>query len=265
MKPKPKQPVMTIAIGFACKDGIVVASDSQMSTGTKYKQPNEPKIGVLKFSGDQYAILAIAGSLAGARCFQQILEIDTVSLKITDERSIANCAESALKKTRSKMLDYADHPSLAGDGKQAHLDQLDFEVLLAYYFDGKPFIYGLSLSNGIAIRGRHPYEAIGCGSDVAGVILTGADFSSYLTEEAIGLAFYTIEACKKFDQACGGPIQHLILDASGKHAPAPLSKQKSDWYEEAVRKIDQDTQLLISQSIYAAVQEAYFKVVQDLI
>lgn len=258
-------PDVTIAIAFTCKDGIVVASDSQMSAaGTKYKQPDEPKVSSLAFAGDHHAILAISGALDGARSFQQVFEEVAFKTEVLNRDSIANAAEVAIKQTRSRMLEYVDHRGVTSDERREHLAQQDFEVLLAYYFDGTPFVYSLKLANGIAIKGRHPYEAIGCGSDIAGVILTGTDFKTYLTEEVIGLAFYTVEACKKFDQACGGKIQHLILGVSGKEAPAPLSERKASLYQQAVRKTDEDIQLLITQSIYSGVHEAYRKMLDEM-
>lgn len=51
---------MTIAIGFACQDGIIVASDSHVSSGGDSKRPNERKLFSLALHGHvKGAVLAI--------------------------------------------------------------------------------------------------------------------------------------------------------------------------------------------------------------
>jgi len=255
---------MTIAIGFACKNGVLVASDSQMSLGPKYKQYNEPKISDLKFADGNHAILAISGALDAARYFQEVLEKLAETFMPTTERSIADAGELAIKQTRTKLLDYADHRHVTSDENQEHLAQNDFEVILSYYFGttANPFIYRIKLSNGLAIRSRHPYEAIGCGSDIAGFILTGADFRDYEKEEAIGLAYYTVEACKKSDQACGGPVQYMFLPATPGARPSRDSKEISGFFGNAVREVDDGIQNLITQMIMSKVHEAYLELIK---
>lgn len=235
-----------------------------MSLGEKYKQWNEPKISSLPFEGGRYAVLAISGSLESARCFQEIAEGLAEQTVIVHPRSVANVCEDALKKTRSKLLKFIDDPQVTAEERQQHLINLNFEGLLAY-FEGTPpraFIYRLDLGSGLAIRSKHTFEAIGCGSDVAGFILTGGDLSTYSKEEAIALAFYVVEACKKFDQACGGPVQYMFLKADPKSHPSRESKELTEIFGDAVKATDEEIQNLITQIIMSKIHDAYVDLLQ---
>lgn len=105
---------MTIALGFIYKDGVVLASDSQMSW-QDFKQWNSNKIVPLEFEGPNYAILAKSGNLGFGAYFEEILRAKAQSAKITRPRSIADTVEEALKEARNNALSAYYHPSL-GEG-----------------------------------------------------------------------------------------------------------------------------------------------------
>lgn len=256
---------VTIAIGFPFKNGMLVASDSQMSIGDKYKQWDEPKISQLKFADGRFAVLAISGMLSSARYFQEHLESAALSSPVTNDRTIPNLAEVSLKRTREKLLDFINQPQVTPDERQTHLAENNFESLVAFFHGTppRPFIYRLRLFNGIAELSRHPYEAIGCGSDIAGFILTGGKLGTYEQEEALALAFYVIEACKKFDQACGGPVQHMFLSNNPTTAPAFAPPEVTKSFEEAVRSTEPHVQNMITQSIMSDVHQAYMKLIES--
>ena len=219
-----------------------------MSIGSKYKQCNEPKLQGIRFPGNKWAVLAIAGSLDGARLFQEEFEAQAVTTEIKDERTIPDLADSVLKKTRSKILDSITHPSTTNEERQAHLSELNFEGIIAFYSYGPylstPHFYTIDLRRALSFRSQRAFETIGSGSDIAGFVLTGADLKRYLPSSAIGFAAYTIESCKRFDQSCGGPLQILMLDESSPNppwtAPADLLSELSETAQRTADEMHQE-------------------------
>lgn len=255
---------MTICIGFPFNKGLLLASDSQMSLGGKYKQHDEPKVSSIKFGNFHYAGMAIAGSLDAARDFQEILESESKNVSVSHARSIADLAEAVLKKTRNRLIGYiSDNKTNAEERAQKIMDS-DFEVILAYYFGAplKPYIYHLRLSHGLAVKGVHQYESIGCGSDVAGLILSGSKMADLTNEEAVCLAYYTVEACKKFDQACGGPVQHILINEDPSVEPLPMEPNALKIIERVVKEKSESIQNLITQYIVSGVYDAYLEEIE---
>jgi 20S proteasome alpha/beta subunit len=224
---------VTIAIGFVCKDAVVLVSDSQMSTESKFKRFDERKVFPLRFADGTWALIAISGLLDSAARFREILEAKTELATVSHSRSIANTMEEALRETRSHFVSYISGEGVTDNEKAQHLELLHFEVLLAYYHDGKPYLYHSALHHGSAIPCRNTFEAIGCGTDVASFILTGCDMPNRDDGEALGLAFYAVEACKKFDKQCGGPFQHLVLKSGKGAVPGTFSSKLMAIYADA--------------------------------
>lgn len=230
---------VTICIGFASTECLLLASDSQMSMGSKYKQCNEPKLHSIRLSAEQWAILAIAGSLDGARMFQETFESEAFGVELKNERTISDLADSVLKNTRVRILDSVDHPSLTSVERENHLADLNFEGIIAFYFRSRPHFYTIELRRALTVRSQRPFETIGSGSDIAGFVLTGAELSRFHSESAIGFAAYAIESCKRFDQACGGPLQILVLSETGASHPwAPSAELLREISENVQRTSD---------------------------
>lgn len=227
-----------------------------MSYGSTYKQCDEPKVIKIKFEGENYAVMAIAGSLDGARCYQEILESKAATTRVEDARTVVNVSENALKEARKKLLGYLDDPLTTSAERQVHMEGHDFEVILAYYHADIPYIYTLKLYNGIAIKSRHTFEAIGCGSNIAGFILTGGDLKSCDLISAMATTAYVIESCKKFDQACGGEIQHMILSKAQDYCPYSLSNFLIQTYKDAVNRTDDKMHSLIVKTVTDEIESA---------
>lgn len=200
-----KSPAVTAVIGFVCSNAIVLASDSQMTSGdTKL---STQKIHGVKFLDGSEAIFAFAGNLSGANLFTEIFDDLAKRTESDAPRKIADTAELAIKEARSKILDGFRHPSLSHEQCLENLHQNYCEVILAYYFEHQSHIYHLRLDMGVAVKCEGDFMAIGSASNIAGFTLTGFDLRSLPFHLAAALSVYVIEACKRADLYCSGMTQ----------------------------------------------------------
>ena len=149
-----KAPV-TIIVGIICKDAIVIASDSQTTSGAR-KATDSDKVSVLQLQ-DAKALVAQSGSsVLGARAVE-ILEGLAANQPLSDRRSVADLAQKAMRlltqELRAKNCDCSMeelHEILRKQG-------LECELMLAHYFDGQPYIYTVNLLIGIANKAQKHY------------------------------------------------------------------------------------------------------------
>jgi hypothetical protein len=260
-----KEPVMTIAIGFACKEGIVFASDSQMSVSEgKFKRWDERKIFPIPFKGGTYAMVAVSGSLDAASYFREILKRKALETEPSTAKTIQDVTEEAMKETRVKFLDYLNDGITTSEVRQTHLGSFKFSVLLGYYFEEKPFIYCIPFWHGRAVPSEHAFEAIGCGDDIAPIVLDGADLHTFDLGTAVGMAVYAVEICKKFDTNCGGRVQHLMLGPESGTEPEAYSQWKMDIYDAIAKKTADLTPFTVRLSISMELKSAQEKMQKEL-
>jgi 20S proteasome alpha/beta subunit len=193
---------VTIIVGIICEDSIILASDSQTTTGTS-KRTDTNKISIVEFM-DSKALVAQAGSdiLAG-RAVEILIDL-AKSKKVEDYRAVADLAQEVARKlkdelrfqqgdcTMTELRSYIDN-NLGGG-----------ELLLAYYYNDTPYLYRIDLTIGLANRVNSHYTAIGCGGNLGEYLLSeysapGIDFNS-----ALSTAIYVVEEVKKHDAFCSG-------------------------------------------------------------
>ncbi len=121
---------------------------------------------------------------------------------------------------------------------------LECVVMLAYFFQGQPFIYTLGLVEGLAHQQNEPFAAIGCAENVAASVLTKFDLKNMEPEEAEGLAAYTIWACTEFDKACDGPAQIALICAG--EEPCFIGSETIAEYEEVCEKTGAEMQQFLA-------------------
>ena len=229
---------MTIAIGFAYKDGFIMASDSQMtqSAGT-FKRWDQPKIFPVAFKNLTHVCVCISGSIAGATDFRDRLEEIALETEVTKASDVQNAVESAMLKTKQRFLEYIQDDGGTTEAHSKHLELLAFDALVAFIFSGHTHVFAASSWHGRAQVSNKPFEAIGCGESVASVILSECDLGKLNFDEAFCVAVRAIEYAKRFDAACGGPIQHLFLSESQASGPFAYPTWMVKFYEQAVEKI----------------------------
>ncbi len=240
---------MTIAIGFVCQDGIIIASDSQMSVvGGKFKRYDEPKVFHVPFhiplarqpldESDDAAhpviphgiAVAISGSLDGANYFRDILGRRIRSLEVRSGIDVAAAVEESARETRQQILAVFPPDSASQKERDDQLGALNFESIVAFYFGNRPFIYTIALWNCLAVKSQRDFETVGCGADIASFVLTEAHVRLMKFGHALALAVFAVEMAKKFDQACGGNFQHRAIIRETGFYPIQISEDSIEKY-----------------------------------
>jgi 20S proteasome alpha/beta subunit len=236
---------VTAIIGFVNNQSIILASDSQMSNlqnGTK--QCDSKKIAEVNFAGGHSALIARAGSVAGADLFQETFEDMAARTHVTGWRTIADTAEAALKFCRKKVLDGFSHPSLTAEMCLSQLDDYSCSLLIAYFFNDHPFIFSGDSTGAITIKLTHKFAAMGSAASVASFILEGFDLDAFTGEQALALAVYTIEMCKQTDLYCAGRTQVGRL----RNTP-PFCRIQDPWIIDRMQKAVSETKTHMTKTL----------------
>jgi 20S proteasome alpha/beta subunit len=205
-KPK-RKPIVTIAIGILCKDGIVVASDSRITYPDNSVRDDGNKIGIIKFKDGNKAIVAQSGDDdLGSRIIEN-MGVRADDLQLNDWQSVAELANGVMLQEQIKLRGPFEGKQYTDAGFQQILRGFDLSLIIAHYHNKKPYIFTSDFYPGRASRKRRSFVAIGCGSTLASFILSGFDFSKLNCMETIAAAIYVIDEVKGIDPRCGGKTQ----------------------------------------------------------
>jgi len=223
---------MTVIVGLLCKDGIVIASDSQESDDdVGLKRLDVTKVYDTKHFGFQDAEIIVAGTGTSAYIARaaELIEENGFAPHFTTPRTVANIVEDSM-----------------GQMKTRYGDDLDLELLTGVYCKNCPkdedrnitpiALYSISAPEedekvGIA-EPVTDYAAMGSGGLFARYLLNRLHDDDHPTTEltmdaAIREAVYVIEEVTKVDLWCGGPTQLLcIRKNTGKDKPEYLLERK---------------------------------------
>lgn len=188
----PPERAVTIAVGFRCVDGIVIASDTQYTRGP-FKTEG-PKIFTVKPPARQDLALLIAGAGHVAfmkRAIEQMesaLSSCSANLGVNDVKVII---EDELLTFFTKHV--YPIPSYEGYG---------FELLIAVWTKQDGF--GLFKTTATTISAVATREVIGCGFDVVEYVLNLLYLSPITVEDATFVAVTCVKAAKDYVDYCGG-------------------------------------------------------------
>lgn len=219
---------MTLIIGIICKDGIVIAGDSQTSW-TSAKSWDANKITVLNCS-DGHAIVAESGAVITSGSIIQKVETSLRASNSSDTSSLPDLARQAVKSVRDDLRFQNFNCSSTELDEVIERHGLNSVLMFAYY-DGKlPQINTIGLKIGIPQRCNASFETVGSGSDLANYLLSNLLNSrkellsraaikrqrpikddGLDSEEAIYIAAYVLEIAKRHDPYCGGPTKLGII------------------------------------------------------
>jgi 20S proteasome alpha/beta subunit len=208
---------VTIIIGIICKDGIILASDSQTSYGTS-KRTDTDKICHVNFASSNHVLVAQSGNAElSARAIEEFEKM-AKGAQFDDYRKPVEVLEEALRSLKQNVIhlnNWESQPALA-DEFFKDLDN-NFGLMIAYYYGTPPvpYVYIVHFWPGIASRQRG-FSTLGCGSTVAEFILSRSKVSEMEFGMAMMTAVYTVEEVKKVDAFCGGQTKIARLTPSGK-------------------------------------------------
>lgn len=244
---------MTIIIGIKCTSGITVACDSRTTEPTGHVKDNVQKLNVIHFADGNSVIMGEAGNAQFSAQAVEIISQAARLQKLSGYRSVADCVEKSVSELKQKMRDQYKGTS---EELQKHFDAYGFELMIAYYWEGQPYIFTLDFVSGFAIKQNDLYCAIGCGKILADFLISRLDVSQFSTGTAMWTSVYAIEEIKKFDSRCGGQTRSAIvknqnglsvanisadvpMQEAVKEALAFSEEAKANWKSTASQRIQQ--------------------------
>lgn len=215
------EPQMTIIVGVICKDGLVLASDSQAGSlrGVHVKRLDYTKIYNFSFDGMTIAITG-AGETPFITRAIEIFEEKAKETKFHKPRDVGDLAESVVNEItkryifqRDKELGFAKSPSVAERPKLQDDRSLGFALMVATCVNGTPAIYTV-YADGISAK-EEGYASLGSGSAFAEYLLPRLHNKDLTLEQATRVCVYVVEEVKKVDVHCGGPTQVVSINCKG--------------------------------------------------
>lgn len=239
---------VTIIVGIKCVDGIVLASDSQTTTGTQ-KRIEPTKFGVIQMLGSQ-ALVAQSGGAALSERVLEILQKLASEKSIDDYRTLPDLAQRAtrmfLDELRVQQGD-CDWGTLKGVVKHYG----GCELMLAYYHRDQPYLFNLDIELGIAHKVKGHCAAIGCGGNLGEYLLTEHATDKMSRNLATATAIYIVEMVKRGDAFCGGPTRVGVI-----RAPMPKpSPHYGDERKPILPDYSRDVVLLEDEHVAEVVRE----------
>jgi hypothetical protein len=256
---KRKKSPVTIIIGMICEQAMCVVCDSRTTETTGLVHDDTQKLHAVRFRDGSEALIARAGNDPLSARVLEIISNTAQATDFQDYRAAAELAERAVEEIKVKM-----RKQFVGTSEelQKHFEAHSFELLIANYFNGKPYLFTLQFELGQAVLVLREYVSIGCGWILADFLLGSLNVRQYHISNAIWTAVYAVEEIKKFDPRCGGQVRAGILRCVDGKSDAFIvaekrmndiaaevgafsAKQAKDWVE----KVDQALAAMTSREI----------------
>jgi 20S proteasome alpha/beta subunit len=194
---------MTIIVGIKCRDGLVLASDSQTTYGTS-KRLDTKKISLVHFE-DGAALVAESGPASMSGEALRLLQKKATTQKISTDDSPALLAVDAMRELRKgQSALYPGRHSL-DEWKKFYTTEGRTELAVAYWFGGKVELYTITLDECVPSKVQGHFAAAGCGGDLAEYLLGEFCPKGLTCSLAAVVASYVVEMVKQHDACCGGP------------------------------------------------------------
>lgn len=229
---KLKSPV-TIVIGLECIDGILVVCDSRTTDPSGVVHDDAQKLNVIYFNDHNSGIIAESGNDALSSKAVEMIKTLAAGRKLDDYRSLAECAEEAVANLKDQIRNQYKG---SAEELQKHFESYAFELLIAHYWRGKPFIFTLDFVLGFATLKKRKYVSIGCGWQLADFLISPLDVGQFRTGHGMWTAVYAVEQIKKFDARCGGETRSAVIKSKDGISNAQISEPgpMKDAVEEAL-------------------------------
>jgi len=186
---------MTIAVGFRCKDGVVLAADTRITTGSGGKR-NQTKIHTISHSPRCHVAYA-ADDVELAKDLVQRFQGAAKGKKAGEILQVLKAIYRASYKEN-----YTDAP---------RAEKALVQFLIAMELEDKT--YELYLLNGRKFFRVIDYESLGTGADQATSIFDGWFKKGFTTtREVVFMSIYGLARTKDFVTFCGGDTQIEVLE-----------------------------------------------------
>jgi len=257
LEKKHKTPV-TIIIGIKCKNGILMACESRTSDPkTGVIHDDAQKLETVLLNDGNGVFIGQAGNDDLSHRAIEIIRSKAERVAMSDHRTVADIAQDACVELKGQLRQQYFG---TGEEQQKHFETYAFELMIAYYYREKPYIFTLDFALGQARQQSRDYVSIGCGAILADFLLRSLNVRDYSTRHAIWTAMYTIEEIKKCDGRCGGPTNVGVVTI--KDGKSHIYTAAQEWlgdYTQEVQEFSLRHGLEWKQKIESAVEETLQK------
>ena len=229
---------MTQIVGIVAQDAICVASDTQFTMGgnSGYKTEGNSKLHTINFKNCQ-ALVAICGDVEAAERTVSILKSSAQEREVNNPDVVINEVRKAALVFRREMVEYHGLSEAENFEECNQLfNNADFDLVVAYYFDSKPFLYKFDFGKGF--QSQHlKYVVAGSGSEVATFFL-----GQFLTEKpqfewGVTLILEAVERIKMHDSSCGGSVEFCMVGPQNNTPSLVLEFKKAELVGEILRRL----------------------------
>ena len=196
---------MTLIVGIKFKEGVILATDSQISYGYSNQRTDTQKIEEVKFA-NMPVLVALAEDVANARRFIDIFREQAKVLSPNNADEVGIAAQQAMRTLRNEIREVHGNCSAEELNEIINKQALNCSMMIALYMNGEPHLIKVSLSRTVFERCRANYETDGCGAPLADYILTEYFRPNEDYDTNLLLATYAAWQVTRHDRYCRGPI-----------------------------------------------------------
>ncbi len=225
---------MTLIVGIVCSDAILLASETQ-STGGNYRVLDTRKIHRIEFKNGE-ALVAESGIASASAAVIEKIQRAALTTEITKEDTISNLVKEKVRELRKEITDCQPN-ALPEHWRDFFMSwQANYNLMLAYYYNEKPFIYSIEPSMAILDPiGRKHYCASGIGSELGSYLLQEHSKPDMVYWQAAFVASHVLETVKEHVEGCGGKTQIGVLRSQRQIYEPALTIDPCTFYNAFVR------------------------------
>jgi 20S proteasome alpha/beta subunit len=206
---------VTLIAGIVCKDGIALAADSQ-TTYSPSKILGTNKISEIRFQNGK-ALIAESGFCSLSNEAVDAIQKKAETTKIQNEETVSKICRQAVLEVRQRQI------SLYGRKKYSLLeweyfirDYKNFFLTVAYYFNEKPYLFSIDLSQCSLQKPTFGFVVSGVGEAVGNYILKEESdyyggFEKMDLELGATIAIKVAEVAADYVDGCGRPIKAACI------------------------------------------------------
>lgn len=226
---------MTLIAGIVCKDGIVVAADSQV-TAEPTKMLNTNKVNVINFPHLKRALLAEAGVVSLSNRVVDLVKAKAANADIVDENTIPLILQESVMQVRGEQMKlYPGHHPLA-EWSDFFQQRSAVALILAYYHNHKPHLYTISIDECFLYEARDHFAVRGCGDFFGNYLLREHTTANMPCALGAVMAVKVAQEVSRYVEGCGMPIKAAIIQSPPDSTPANelemMPAKARDWLHE---------------------------------
>jgi hypothetical protein len=206
---------MTIALGFHCRESVVLAADTEI-TGPVIGKWHREKIRKVVWTPQIGLATVFAGTVEYA-----LMACDKIFPRVLDAKPGISSIIEVIERTIREVY---EGPVAAFPGP----DKPSFSLLIGVTWPGEDLVHFIKTSD-TAVRLADSFESIGIGAELARYIGSKLFRGGLPAEEGAALAAYVLHEVKNNVVGCGGDSLIIALEPNGIKMP---SSEKLDALED---------------------------------